>query len=407
MTEGRYVMDLASRHRSAAGWSRVFLASTLFGLAVLATMLFDIADNAFGLVAVQDTIDPRTLSDRPLRDLPPEELIAILRAHVSEPVLRRLEREKPLVQRSQRQLHALVVERVVQPEIMETWSLTESLLERQAIAEHVPRQMPGARLEFRSWLSWEFLTRPMSSNPAWAGVRTAILGSVWVVVLSLAMAFPVGVAAAVYLEEYAPGGRVSRLIQANIDNLAGVPSILYGMVGLAIFVRALERLTSGAILGVADTNGRTILSAAMTMALLVLPLIITNAREAMRAVPRSLREAAFGLGATRWQTVWHHVLPSALPGILTGSILSLSRALGETAPLIVVGASAYNPTDPNGPFSRFTALPVQIYTWTARPQQEFHHLAAAAIVVLLATLLTLNAGAILLRNRYSQRIGGP
>ncbi len=405
MSQGRFQMNLARRHRRGAYWRKAFLAATLVGILALGAMLFNIANSAAGLVALRNTIEPSSLSERPLESLAKEELIAILRAHVSEGVLNRLDRERPLADRDQKQLYALVVERVVEPEILETWSLTASLFERRAIEEQVAREFPDARLEFRSWLNSDFLTRPMSSKPAWAGVRTAILGSVWMVVLTLAMAFPVGVAAAIYLEEYARESRLSRLIEANIDNLAGVPSIIYGMLGLAVFVRALGAITSGAMLGVENTNGRTILSASMTMALLVLPLIITNAREAIRAVPRSLREAAFGLGATRWQTVWHHVLPSALPGILTGSILALSRALGETAPLIVVGASAYNPSDPAGPFSKFTALPVQIYAWTARPQQEFRHLAAAAIVVLLVTLLALNSAAIVLRNRHSRRTG--
>lgn len=405
MSQGRFQMNLSARHRRGALWKNAFLAATLVGILALGAMLFSIADSALGLVAVRDTIESTRLSDRPLETLGKEELIAILQAHLSQAVLNRLERERPLAERSQPQLHALVVERVVEPEIQETWSLATSLFERRAIEDRVAREFPGARLEFRSWLNTDFLTRPMSSKPAWAGIRTAILGSVWIVLLTLAMAFPVGVAAAIYLEEYAGEGWLSRLIEANIDNLAGVPSILYGMLGLAIFVRALGVITSGAIVGVTDGSGRTILAAAMTLALLVLPLIITNAREAIRAVPRSLREAAFGLGATRWQTVWHHVLPSALSGILTGSILALSRALGETAPLIVVGASAYIASDPTGPFSKFTALPVQIYAWAARPQPEFRHLAAAAIVVLLATLLALNATAILLRNRYSQRIG--
>ncbi len=405
MSQGRFEMNLSARHRRGTYWRKAFLAATLVGIIALGAMLFNIANSAVGLVAVRNTTEPSSLSDRPLESLPKEELIAILQAHVSQAVLSRLEREQPLAERGQSQLYALVVERVVEPEILKTWSLTASLLQRRAIEDQVAREFAGARLEFRSWLSTDFLTRPMSSKPAWAGVRTAILGSVWMVLLTLAMAFPVGVAAAIYLEEYAREGWLSRLIEANIDNLAGVPSIIYGMLGLAVFVRALGAITSGAVFGLESTNGRTILSASMTMALLVLPLIITNAREAIRAVPRSLREAAFGLGATRWQTVWHHVLPSALPGILTGSILALSRALGETAPLIVVGASAYIPSDPTGPFSKFTALPVQIYAWTARPQQEFRHLAAAAIVVLLVTLLALNAAAILLRNRYSQRIG--
>ena len=198
---------------------------------------------------------------------------------------------------------------------------------------------------------------------------------------------------------------LKRPLGTAIELLAAIPSIIYGMLGLALFVRFLEPLTSGAILGVADSNGRTILAASLTMALLILPVIIINAQEALRAVPRSLRQASFGLGATRGQTVWSHVLPAALPGILTGTILGVSRLVGETAPLIIVGASTYIVTDPNGLFSKFTALPIQIYNWTSRPQPEFAHLAAAAILVLLLLLLGLNAGAILIRNHYRRRLG--
>jgi phosphate transport system permease protein len=176
------------------------------------------------------------------------------------------------------------------------------------------------------------------------------------------------------------------------------------MLGLALFVRALEPLTSGAAFGVTDSNGRTILSAALTMSLLILPLIIINAQEAIKAVPDSLRQASYGLGATKWQTIWNHVLPNALPGILTGSILAISRTIGETAPLVVIGASTFITVDPDGPFSKFTALPIQIYQWTSRPQSEFRNIAAAAIVVLLVMLLALNAAAILLRNRFSRRL---
>jgi phosphate transport system permease protein len=185
--------------------------------------------------------------------------------------------------------------------------------------------------------------------------------------------------------------------------IEGTPARL--LILVAIFVRALEPLTSGKLFGLADpttANGRTVLSAGLTLALLVLPLIIINAQEAIRAVPRSLREAGYGLGATKWQVIWAHVLPSALPGILTGNILAMSRAIGETAPLVVVGASTFISVDPSGPFSKFTTLPAQIYQWTARPQDEFRRLAAAAIIVLLALLLTLNAVAVLLRNRYSK-----
>jgi phosphate transport system permease protein len=179
------------------------------------------------------------------------------------------------------------------------------------------------------------------------------------------------------------------------------------MLGLAIFVRMMEALTSGKLFGVADdttANGRTVLSAGLTLALLVLPVVIINAREAIRAVPDSLRQAGFGLGATRWQVVWAHVLPSALPGILTGAILAMSRAIGETAPLVVVGASTFIALDPDGPFSKFTTLPAQIYQWTSRPQAEFHHIAAAAIVVLMVMLLSLNALAITLRNRFGKQL---
>jgi phosphate transport system permease protein len=177
------------------------------------------------------------------------------------------------------------------------------------------------------------------------------------------------------------------------------------MLGLVIFVRALEALTSGSLFGVGDpttANGRTIVSAGLTLGLLILPLLIINAREAIRAVPSSLRQASYGLGATKWQTVWNHVLPGALPGILTGTILAISRAIGETAPLVVIGASTFIMVDPNGPFAKFTTLPIQIYQWTSRPQDEFRHLAAAAILVLLVLLLTLNATAIVLRNRFSR-----
>jgi phosphate transport system permease protein len=199
---------------------------------------------------------------------------------------------------------------------------------------------------------------------------------------------------------------LNRIIQTNINNLAGVPSIIYGILGLTIFVRAMEPLTSGSIFGAADpttANGRTILSAGLTLALLILPLIIINAQEAIRAVPNSLRLASFGLGGTKWQTVWNHVLPNAIPGILTGTILAMSRAIGETAPLVVIGASTFVTFDPEGPFSKFTTLPIQIYQWTSRPQAEFRNIAAAAIIVLLLMLLALNAAAILLRNKYSRR----
>lgn len=244
-----------------------------------------------------------------------------------------------------------------------------------------------------AWFSLDFITSFPSRIPTRAGVKPAILGSLWVMMLVAAISFPFGVGAAIYLEEYAPKGRLRRLIQTNIANLAGVPSIVYGILGLAIFVRFFG-------------FGRSILAGAATLALLVLPVVIIAAQEAIRAVPSSLREAAYGVGATRWQVVRHHVLPVAMPGILTGMILSLSRAIGETAPVILVGALAFVAFTPTGPMDLFTVLPIQIFNWTARPQAEFHGLAAAGIIVLLVILLLMNATAILLRNYYQSRRGG-
>jgi phosphate transport system permease protein len=299
-----------------------------------------------------------------------------------------------------------VWEDVLQPEVAFSWLLVDSLLRADSIRAEAAEKYPQANLSFRSWLNSPFISSPQSSDPLNAGVRTAILGSLWTIAITILVAFPLGVGAAIYLEEYAASNWLNRLIQTNINNLAGVPSIIYGMLGLVIFVRTLEPLTSGVAFGVSDpttANGRTILSAGLTLALLVLPLIIINAQEAIRAVPHSLRHASYGIGATQWQTVWHHVVPSAIPGILTGAILAISRAIGETAPLVVVGAATYITFDPSGPFSKFTTLPIQIYQWTARPQAEFRNLAAAAILALLILLLSMNAFAIVLRNRYSKK----
>jgi phosphate transport system permease protein len=327
---------------------------------------------------------------------------------VSKGLFRRFENDMPFAERTQSNVYDLVMERVVEPKVVQQWPLFDSITSASTIKAEVAQKYPQAVLRFESWVDGAFLISPQSSDAMRAGVRTAILGSLWNIAIAIAFAFPIGVGAAIYLEEYASDNVVNRIIQTNINNLAGVPSIIYGMLGLAIFVRLLEHLTSGAVFGVTDAttaNGRTIVSAGMTLGLLVLPLIIINAQEAIKAVPNSLRQASFGLGATQWQTVWHHVLPGALPGILTGTILAISRAIGETAPLVVIGASTFITVDPNGPFSKFTTLPIQIYQWTSRPQDVFRNIAAAAILVLLALLLSLNATAVLLRNRFSRRLG--
>lgn len=350
--------------------------------------------------------------DENLNDLPKDTLVAILEANLSTGLIRRYESEKPFSDRSREEIYDLVVERVVEQRVVKSWDLVDSIFREDEIVAFA-ETVPQGELQYRSWLHWDFLMTPQSSTPEFAGIRTAILGSLWVIFITILIALPIGVGAAIYLEEYASSvsnptlRRINAVIQTNINNLAGVPSIIYGMLGLAIFVRALEPITSGTAFGLADpttANGRTIVSASLTLALLILPLIIINAQEAIRAVPQSLRQAGMGLGATKWQTIWSHVLPNAIPGILTGNILAVSRAIGETAPLVVIGASTFITVDPSGPFSKFTVLPIQIYQWTARPQDEFRNIAAAAIIVLLVLLLTLNATAVLLRNRYSKKL---
>lgn len=394
---------LNTRYRIASVWQALFFSALLIAIISLTALIYDVVDGAFGYVAYDYKKDPATFTSTPLEDLTKEELLTILQANLSSGAYNKLNNEKAMETRLQGELYTLFLERLIQLDIKKTWSFTESIMHVGAIRTEAAEKYPDAKLEFRSWLTPQFLTSPMSSKAEFAGVRTAIFGSLWLVGIALLFALPIGTGAAIYLQEYAPKNWLTGIIQTNINNLAGVPSIVYGMLGLAIFVRVLAPLTSGSMFGVTDSNGRTVLSAGLTMGILILPLIIINAQEAIKAVPDSLRQAAFGVGATKWQTVWHHILPNSIAGILTGSILALSRALGETAPLIVVGASTFISVDPSGPFSKFTALPIQIYQWTTRPQSEFHAIAASAIIVLLVMLLTLNATAILLRNRFQRK----
>jgi phosphate transport system permease protein len=408
--QSRYDYNISGRHRSGLVWRLIFQVSTLIGIIALVALLFNIGNQAFGLAAIENEIDPENLAVNgvALEDLDQATLVQIFQSNVSTGLYRRFESEQPFSDRSQADLLSLIREWVIEPDAVETWTLTDSLFRRDLIEAQMGDQFPEAELQWVSWLNADFVGSPQSSNAAKAGVRTAILGSLWTILITILFAFPIGVGAAIYLEEYASDNFINRLIQTNINNLAGVPSIIYGILGLAIFVRLLEPITSGTVFGlVADpttANGRTILSAGLTLGLLILPLIIINAQEAIKAVPNSLRQASFGLGGTKWQTVLHHVLPNAMPGILTGTILAISRAIGETAPLVVVGASTYITVDPDGPFSKFTTLPIQIFQWTARPQDQFRNLAAAAIIVLLILLLTMNASAVLLRNRFQRRL---
>ncbi len=439
--------QIGRRRRLGTVWRWVFLGAAALAVLILSVLLLKIVGDANGYVAVESAVTESELLPQSgldgadgattLDDLPFDALVSLYQANVSAGRCRAVEYEQrfyddrlvcdseerfqtmcasdnprpacTLPARDAASVRQLIEADVIKPTVVSTWNLWESLFRREEILQTAATEFPDAEVYFRRWLTWDFVTSPQSSYPEIAGVRTAILGTLWVVGIAVAFSFPLGVGAAIYLEEYASkSGRLNQIIQTNINNLAGVPSIIYGLLGLALFVRALEPVTSGALFGLSDpsaANGRTILSAGLTLGLLGLPIIIISAQEAIRAVPASLRQASYGLGATRWQTVRSHVLPNALGGILTGVILSMSRIIGETAPLVVIGASTYITTDPTGPFSKFTSLPTQIYQWTARPQDTFRDIAAAAILVLLILLLLLNATAIYLRNRYSKRIG--
>ena len=239
-------------------------------------------------------------------------------------------------------------------------------------------------------LSWDFITGFPSGRAAQAGIWPALTGSIFIILVTAMLAVPVGVAAAIYLEEYAGRSLAARIIELNITNLAAVPSIIYGLLGLGLFVRMLGM-------------GRSVLAGASTLALLVLPVVILSTREALRAVPGSLREGSYALGATKWQTIWHQVLPVAAPGILTGLILALSRAIGETAPLIIAGAVTFVTFAPDSIWSAFTVLPIQIFNWVSRPQAAFHANAAAGIIVLVLLLLSMNAAAIWLRDHFQKK----
>lgn len=245
----------------------------------------------------------------------------------------------------------------------------------------------------------DFLTSPLSSDPAKAGVAQALWGTFWIGVIVVVVAFPLGIATAVYLEEYASGSRLTRLVDVNIRNLAGVPSIVYGLLGLAVFVGFFKAIGAG--------NGRNVIAGGLTVAVLVLPIVIITAAEAIRSVPNAIREAGYGVGASRWQVTSRLVIPAAFPGIMTGIVLALSRALGETAPLILAGAVLGSFSSGNADLmgqllGPYTALPMVVYRWTTLPQEEFRQLAAAGMIVLLVITFAANGLAIYLRNRYSR-----
>lgn len=240
-------------------------------------------------------------------------------------------------------------------------------------------------------IDWQFITSLPSRVAERAGIYTALMGSVWILVLTTIIALPIGIAAAIYLEEYARKNRFSSLLEVNISNLAGVPSIIYGLLGLEVFVRIMQM-------------GSSVLAGSFTLALLILPIVIVSTREAIKAVPRSVRDASYALGASKWQTISRQVLPASFGGILTGVILALSRAVGETAPLIVIGALAYVPFAPTSPMDDFSVLPMQIFNWISRPQHGFEVNAAAAIIILLLITFIMNGIAVYFRNKWQKKL---
>lgn len=240
-------------------------------------------------------------------------------------------------------------------------------------------------------LDWQFLNSFPSGRPERAGIKAGLFGSIWMIALTAPIALFLGVSTALYLEEYAKKNWLTRLIQTNIANLAGVPSIVYGILGLALFVRFFNL-------------GTSVLAGSLTMALLIMPIVVVASQEAIRAVPQSLRQGSYALGASKWQTIRRIVIPASAPGILTGMILSLSRAIGETAPLVIIGAYVYVKFVPSGPMDKFTVLPIQIYNWVSQPKEAFQDLAAAGIIVLLIVLLAMNTVAVLLRNKFQKRL---
>lgn len=440
-----YSAKMEGRHRRGKAAEYFFLFSNLVGLLIIVILIGHIMNNAFGLVVVSNRVDPSTLAEQPLDELSSEQLVAILQENVGArtrviirdrlnqvdnsvfttvPVVDALTgstlpeglEEETINDLSDEQIAFilannldtnqvadLITEQIVQPTIIQAWQLIPSIFSRQAIEEEAAAYETG-RLEFRSWVNFDFLSSSASSRVTTAGLRTALLGTAWIMLITVISSLVLGVGAALYLEEYSQDNPIERFLDINIRNLAAIPSIIYGMLGLAVFVRVLGDLTSGQAFGLENINGRTVLSAGLTLALLILPNLIVTSQEALRAVPRAVREASFGLGATRWQTVSRQVLPLAIPGILTGVILSISRAIGETAPLLVIGAATFIAVDPNSPFSKFTVVPIQIYQWTSQPDQTWRNAAAAAIIVLLAVMISLNLTAIILRNRLSKEV---
>jgi phosphate transport system permease protein len=387
---------LKSRHAKARAFQIVCFASTWVGLIFLVLLLWSVGRQAFGYMWERTLTNPQIvhqmLAEDPSYMERAEEaawgftdVFGPLDESAFEP------EQIPMAHLShyQDQQSFLINLREDEPEVFAMLGIAPTTSQRIGLLGNNFSQ---------------FFNSFPSRNAENAGIKSAIWGTLWMISITALIAIPLGVASAIYLEEYTQKNRISRLIEINIANLAGVPSIVYGLLGLSLFVGFFSFLKSRFPENEMFNNPRNVMAGALTMTVLILPVIIISAREAIKAVPASLRQAAYGVGATRWQVVRHHVLPAALPGIITGVILSISRAIGETAPLIAIGALTYVAFVPDSVFSGFTALPIQVYNWVSRPQKEFHDLAASGIIVLMVILLSLNAVAVAIRHRAERSL---
>jgi len=378
--------NLKRRHFKEKLFSRLCGVATFVGVILLAALLFDVVGDATGWISGRVDRDPRMF--KLIWDTNPEfeAAAAEIDGKLFKKIAAKVKSKKRSAERDDYVLTDEEIE-VIKLDTLHSEYSKDELYYQQFNMQPTSAQRMGVLGDMLRDLIFEFPSR----HPSKAGYKSAVVGSLWLLGFTALLAIPIGIAAAVYLEEYAARNRLNRFIELNISNLAGVPSIVYGILGLAVFVRTFGW-------------GRSVLAGAATMSLLILPVIIIAAREAIKAVPSSIRQGAYALGATRWQVISHHVLPSAIPGILTGVILAMSRAIGETAPMIMIGALSYVAFVPQGPMDDFTVLPIQIFNWVSFPSQEFHMLAACGILLLLGVLLTMNAVAIIIRFRAQRNL---
>jgi len=394
--------QLGNRHIKARVFAWVCGACAWLGVALLVVLIWNIAVDGFGWMWERTLNDPRLLAQHAEAD-------PAFAAKINEIKSRTWLSDEELLEKAESKTDREIAKAEEDGEAHDPYDV---ILAFNLMREHEKRMGKlhslwlkereqfdtlglsptwGERVSLMGVIAKDIMGSFASRFPTKSGILSAFVGSLYLLIFTALFSIPIGVAAALYLEEYTSKNRLNRFIEVNIANLAGVPSIVYGILGLVVFVRTLGL-------------GRSIIAGAATMSLLILPVIIIAAREAIKAVPMSIREGAFALGATRWQVTSQHVLPVALPGILTGVILAMSRAIGETAPMIMIGALAFVAFVPNGPMDDFTVLPIQIFNWAARPQEEFHALAAAGIILLLALLLLMNSVAIVIRHRAQRNL---